>query len=382
MTKWIGITTVAALVLAGCSDSKSVVGPDASLDFGNASAGGGGNVYTSTNAVSGNMIVMYNRASDGTLSAGASFATGGTGTGAGLGNQEAVIFAYNARFLITVNAGSNEISVFRRRGNGTLELTDKVGSGGTIPVSIAARDGLIYVLNAGGNGNVTGFTVSPAGKLAALAGSTRPLSQAGGTGPAQLGFTPNGKVLVVTEKATNKIDTYTVGSDGLLAGPTVYASSGATPFGFGFDRLGRLIVSEAQGGAADQGTVSSYDVSTSGALSVLDASKPNFESAPCWIVITRDGRYTYTTNTASNTISGFRIRTNGTLELLDPDGITATSDVGPIDAALSRGDQQYLYVLNQAGTITAYEVESDGGLTQLAGGASGLPAGSNGLVAR
>jgi 6-phosphogluconolactonase (cycloisomerase 2 family) len=113
----------------------------------------------------------------------------------------------------------------------------------------------------------------------------------------------------------------------------------------------------------------------------VDPAVPDHQSAPCWIVITPDGRFTYTTNTASNSISGFRIRPNGTLELLDASGVTAMSDAGPIDAALTQGNAEYLYVLNAGGmSITVYRVEKNGALTQLGGGASGL-GGANGLAA-
>ena len=57
-------------------------------------------------------------------------------------------------------------------------------------------------------------------------------------GPAQVEFSPRGNLLVVTEKMTNKIDTYTVGRRGLAEGPMVHNSVGITPFGFEFDRRG------------------------------------------------------------------------------------------------------------------------------------------------
>lgn len=93
--------------------------------------------------------------------------------------------------------------------------------------------------------------------LTPLADSTRPLSDAAAS-PAQISFSPNGRLLVVTEKATNRLATYTVDRDGRASGPMAYASAGMTPFGFAFTSRGYLIVSEAFGGAVDASAVSSY----------------------------------------------------------------------------------------------------------------------------
>ncbi len=202
-------------------------------------------VYTLTNAPAGNAVKVFHRGGGGSLSPGGEFATGGTGTGTGLGNQGGLVLDGNR--LFAVNPGSDSISSFRVRGHG-LELIDTDASGGDQPISLTVDDGLLYVLNAGGAGNITGHTISRHGALSPLVGSTRPLSGAA-TGPAQVSFDPRGETLVVTEKNTNLIDTYEVNGDtGLASGPNPQASAGATPFGFAFDRRGHLIVSEAFGG--------------------------------------------------------------------------------------------------------------------------------------
>src|SRR4029079_14381215 len=122
---------------------------------------------------------------------------------------------------------------------------------------------LLYVLNAGGSGNITGFNIGRHGTLTPISGSTRPLS-GGATGPAQVQFSPDGDLLVVTEKTTNLIDTYTVDRHGIANGPTTHPSSGATPFGFAFSKRGTLIVSEAIGGTPGLSAVSSYDLDDDG----------------------------------------------------------------------------------------------------------------------
>ena len=338
-----------------------------------------GLVFTSTNAVAGNEIVTYQRARNGALSVADRTATQGLGTGGGLGNQGGLVLTKNGRWLFAVNAGSDEISVFAVR-RGRLSLTDKVNSGGTRPVSLTVQGDLLYVLNGGGTNNITGFTIGESGKLTPIANSTRPLSAAA-TGPAQIEFTRDGDALVVTEKATNKIDLYAV-EDGIASGPAVRASNGVTPFGFAFDKRGHLIVSEAFGGAPNQAALSSYNVSEEdGSLSVISPSVKDNQSAACWVVVTKNGRYAYTTNTASGSVSGYRVARDGSLTLLG-DGLTAVigAGSGPIDASLSKSSQ-FLYVLNGAiGTVNGYRVEVNGSLTPI-NNVGGLVPGANGLVA-
>ena len=202
--------------------------------------------------------------------------TQGQGTGGGLGNQGAVTLSGNGRHLFVVNARSNTVSTFAVRRSG-LRLESSVDSGGLQPISVTEHDGIVFVLNAGGAGNVAGFRHS-GGTLRPIADSARPLSAAGGTGPAQVGFNPEGDVLLVTEKATNRLTTYPVRDDGAIGAPVVTASHGVTPFGFAFDPRGRALVSEAFGGAANASAVSSYWLADDG-LEVLSASVPTTESA-------------------------------------------------------------------------------------------------------
>ena len=334
-------------------------------------------VYTLTNAAAGNAVKVFDRAGDGSLSADGQVATGGAGSGTGLGNQGALVL--DGHLLFAVNAGSDSISFLRVEGGG-LELVDTVGSGGDLPISLTVHDDLLYVLNAGASANISGFEVSRGGNLSPLAGSTRPLS-GNAPGPAQISFDPAGETLVVTEKDTNLIDTYQVDpGTGLAGAPNTQASAGATPFGFAFDKRGHLIVSEAFGGATDQSAVSSYEV-TDGVIDPISPSVRTTETAACWIVVTKNGRFAYTTNTGSGSISGYRVGRDGALSLLDGDGETGLTGPGPIDMALS-GSSRFLYSLNSGdGTISGFRVRTDGGLGSI-GGVGGLPGTASGLAAR
>ena len=378
MKTQIAVLALAAAAVAACSPDRGVTGSTglAALhaDRLGASAGGGSGeqaVYTLTNQASGNAVAIFTRAADGRLTAAGTVSTGGTGTGAGLGSQGALALNDEGQLLFAVNAGSNEISAFQVNPEGRLSLVERSPSGGTRPISLTVHGHLVYVLNAGGSGNISGFTIDANGALTPLAGSTRPLSGPA-VGPAQVAFSPDGGLLLVTEKNTNLIDIYTVGDDGVATGPTSVASAGITPFGFAFGPADGLFVSEAAG------TASSYDVSDHGRLTVVSGAVPTHQGAPCWLVVTTDGRFAYTANARSGSISGFIIGASGSLSLRDPSGQTATVGAGNTDLALTA---RYLYQLNGGGTITALQVQEDGGLAIL-GVVGGLPAGVAGLVAR
>lgn len=230
-------------------------------------------VFTSTNSPGNNELLVFAEHQGGEWMLVARAATQGQGTGAGLGSQGAVALSADGRHVFVVNARSNTVSTFAIRGNG-ITLTSVVDSGGFLPISVTENDGAVYVLNAGGAGNVAGFR-NHGGELRALADGVRGLSASGGTNPAQVGFGADGEILVVTEKATGRITSYPARRNGTLGNPVVTVSAGATPFGFAFDRRDHLIVSEAMASAA-----SSYRFDErSAAPAVISASVPNTQAA-------------------------------------------------------------------------------------------------------
>src|SRR4029453_1724343 len=164
-----------------------------------ASSGPGAAVYAPSNSPAGNEVLVYARSGDGTLEPAGSFATGGAGSGAGLGSQGAVIVSEDHRWLFAVNAGRDSVSSFRIRPGHKLELVGTVRSGGSMPTSVAYRRGLLYVLNAGVPNSLTGFAVAGDGTMREIPGSTRPLS-AGATSPAQVGFDRTGRTGVVNQR--------------------------------------------------------------------------------------------------------------------------------------------------------------------------------------
>ncbi len=345
--------------------------------------GDGGAVFTLTDDAAGNAVLAFARAPDGTLAAAGAFLTGGAGSGGGepvLGSQGALAQSSDGRFLLAVNAGSDEISSFRIDG-ARLTLVGRAPSGGLFPVSVAEHDGIVYALNAGGDGNVSGLLLDEDGTLTPLPGSTRPLGSTA-AGAAQVAFDRSGELLVVTEKAARELVLYTVDGHGRPSAPHLVPSSGAVPFGFGFTARDVLVVSEAGGGPSGTSAVSSYALDDASA-EVVSASVPDYQRASCWVVITRSGRRAYVANAGSGDISAYGIDAHGALTL-PPGGEAAATLPGgkPLDLALSAGDG-FLYAVDAARHVIAgFAVGDDGALPPFTSGAAGLPASAVGLGAR
>src|SRR5881296_1982082 len=373
----LAVLALATAALAACEPNPSVTGPAAALqaarDAGaSAALADPGAVYTLTNQVGGNAVAVFARGADGRLTAAGTVSTGGTGTGASLGSQSAVTLSDDGRWLFAVNAGSNDVSVFSVSPAG-LALASRTASGGTLPISLTVHGNVLYVLNAGGDGNISGFTLGSSGALTPIAGATLALSGSN-VGPAEVQFSPDGNSLVVTEKNTNRLDLYAVDANGVASGPTTTASAGATPFGFAFGHRHELFVSEAAGSA------SSYVLDARGIVTLVSGAVSTHRGAPCWAVVTADGRFGFTGNGAGS-VSAFAIAPDGAISLVDADGGTAVIGAGVNDIALSN-NSRYLYVLQTSGAqaIHAFRVQADGHLTAL-GPIAGLPAGTRGLAA-
>jgi 6-phosphogluconolactonase len=366
-----------------------------------------GAVYAATNSFAGNEIVVYERAADGALTQIQRAATGGRGSGLGLthpvqdidplGAQNSLVLSPDHRFLFAVNAGSDEISSFRVRPHG-LELADKVPSGGSFPNSLAVHDDLLYVINSGGDANITGFRVDGDGELTAIHGSARSL-HAGGSNPpdplanpGQVSFTADGRRLIIDHKGPSLFLVFAVGHDGRpSAAPVVTQAAGYIPFSFIIGPGGAIVSDEVFGthppnpNPTGDSAASSYTLRPDGTLAVLTASLPTFQTAECWIDWD-GGSYVYSSNTNGNTLTGFRVDRNGRLALLQADGVAyayPNPTAFPADIKITP-DGRFLYTLNQgAGTISTFRIERNGNLTPV-GEAGGLPVydGAEGLAVR
>ena len=345
-------------------------------------AQGSGNVYVMTNQATGNSIMVFQRDSSGALTYLATYASGGNGAGTGgdpLGSQNSLVLAPDQQLLLAVNAGSNSVSVFAVFGH-QLKLLDTASSGGVMPVSVAVRRQFVYVVNAGGTPNIAGFEVNASsGHLTPIPGSTQNLPGGAASSPAQISFRPDGGSLFVTEKGDNLVDVFPL-VQGVAQAGTAFASSGTGPFGFAFGRNDIAVVSNSAGGADGAASAASYAIGPGGMLRRISPAIGDTQTAACWLVVTGNGQYAYTTNTASGTISSYTVAPNGDLALLN--SVAATpGDVTPIDMALS-SDSRYLYVRDAGnGAISTYSIGSDGSLTSITG-AWGIPDTAQGIAAQ
>ncbi len=333
-------------------------------------------VYVQTNDAERNEIVAFGRNADGTLEPLGAFATGGTGDGVPhLTSQGSVVLTNDGAHLLVTNAASDDLSLFAVRSR-SLELVSRLQTG-VAPKSVAEHEGLVYVLNTGG-AYLAGVRIAR-GELVAIEGSRRHLSAPNADG-AQVAFTPDGSTLVVTERGTDSIVTYAVGADGLLGEAHVHPSSGQTPYGFAVAADGTLVVTEAFGAQAGKAAASSYRIAA-GSVEPRTRSAGNGLSEICWAVISKDGRYAFTTNFADGKISRYRIERDGTLALEDPAaGVTVENSAGVRDEDLS-SDGRYLYAVDaDARRIFGFAVGDDGSLEPV-GSWDGLPATVAGLAA-
>ena len=332
-------------------------------------------VYVQTNDPTGNQVVTYLSDGRGLHEVGRTD-TGGLGgalPGAAvdkLASQGGLASDPSDGLLVGVNGGSNTLSVFHTFGP-FVSRPRVISSGGTTPVSVAVRGDLVYVLNAGGSGSVQGFY---AHSLAPIPGSNRSLGLTPGltpvflNTPGQIGFTPDGRHLVVTTKANGSaIDVFNVGPSGSVAGPpVVHPSATPVPFGFTFDRAGHLVVTEAATSA-----LTTYAIAPTGTLTEL-GSTVDGQAALCWV--TTNGTFFFGANAGSATVTSYTIGSSGVPTVV---GNTST-DPGPIDLAASP-DGNSLFVETGAGDLVdSFAVRPNGTLVAT-GSVSPELAGHNGL---
>ena len=338
-------------------------------------------VFVQTDSASGNHVVAYHRAADGTLSPAGSYATGGLGgilAGSVVdhtASQGSLTYDSWHHLLYAVNAGSNTVSVFAVHGD-RLALRQVLSSGGTFPVSVAVHGDVVYVLNARSGGSLQGYRVFGS-FLAPLPGSSRALgldptaTPEFTNTPGQVAFTPDGAQLIVTTKANgNDIDVFGVGSGGWLsAAPVVNSEPGTVPFAISFDVYGNLVIAEAGTNA-----LATFAIGGHGTLSKLDAVGTG-KMATCWVAPA--GAFLFASNAGSADVSGFTSSAGGQLTLL---GATGT-DPGTVDASAAAGGR-FLYVQTGGnGIVDEFSVGGAGALTEIGSVTVPDAVGGEGIVA-
>ncbi len=342
-------------------------------------------VYAMTNNATKNEVLVFSQGNDGSFQSTGNFATGGRGSGGvsdPLESQGSLTVSADHSLLFAVNAGSGTVSSFRIVGD-RLVLADQEPTDGTEPVSVAQHGHFVYVLNQGGDGSIAVFTVDDSGHLREVPNSTTLLS-ATSLGGSSVAVSPDGQLLAVVERLTDNIDVFHVLPNGTLSAITTTPDPNPGGFSAIFSNGGQLLVSETgPSGVANGSTISSFTVNSDATLAAISNAVPTEGAANCWLAITPNGKWVYTSNSGSDNISGFNVAQNGTLTPIG-NGVVAALPAGShnVDIAVS-GDSKFVFTQDSAaGTIGVWSVNSDGSLKEVAL-VPGLPklSGTNGLAA-
>ncbi len=324
-------------------------------------------IYTSSNELGGNRVIAFDiRNQAGNLTEIGSFPTGGTGTGAPIGNQAALATDASDWWMFVANAGDGSVTSFRLQPRG-LQFVNRVASGGHSAISVTVFGTLVYVLNEGSGlaedapenryDTISGFEFNGVGELVAIPDSTRIIDNTQLTAPAQIGFNKSGTVLLITEKATNTLTTYLMQADNTPAlNPLKRPSAVPTPFGFEFGDRDYVFITEANGGG--QGVTASYRVNreTGEVSSLVDLIDQG--DATCWTVLSSDQTVGYSVNTGSGTVSPYRINFDGTIEpfFRSNADFQVSTGAAPRDAVITQNNQFFYTLNNGDGQIRAFSV--------------------------
>lgn len=368
-------TLVTALAATVASLSPASAHSPASREDGH----GGHAVFVQNDDPAGNTVIAYARSTSGALSEIGRYPTGGLGgvlTGSVVDHLASEgSLGYDRGLLVAVNAGSDTITTFAVAG-GRLVRLQVLPAGGSFPVSVTLRGDRAFVLDARGGGSIQGY-LRVGDRLVLVPSWHRPLgldphqTPEFTSTPGQIGFTPDGRQLVVTTKnGSNSVLVYGVHRFGLATTPATTRLPGAVPFGFAFDSRGDLALTEA-----GTNSVATFRIAPDGSLTPLDTAATG-QAATCWAVVTHDR--VYASNAGSRSLSGYRIGDHGDLQSL---GTTAT-DAGTVDAAASP-DGRFLYVqAGVAGIVDAFRVAADGTLVDVGSVTVPNGAGGEGIVVR
>lgn len=346
----LGALAVAVLLAAcGGGDHNDVFRPDSQ-------------VYAETNS-SANSIVHMGASADGSLVVRNAFGTGGAGTNNGpdpLTSQYSVIVTPNRQTLFAVNGGDNSVSAFAINGlSGDLTLLQTNPTTGTLPVSLAYQQGILYVLFQGSqtiqaypvNGGVLGV---PLGSYA-IANTVSAASK-----PTEITLSPDGQYLLVNAGTdSNTVDAFAIHPDGSLGTQVVNSNGIASPFASVFFNGRTVLLTNAAGHALQALDFNQGQLTAIGAPVVGDV-----QGAPCWLVITPDGRYAYAGNGGSGSISSYVVHGDGTLSLLNAQA--ASENLAVAGDAWISANGRYLYsAYLAAGVVMSYIIGFDGSLTKI-----------------
>jgi 6-phosphogluconolactonase (cycloisomerase 2 family) len=395
------LLAVAALLIPWVADA-------ASKSSAKAAKAPAGWVFTSNNNPKGNQVIAFKRGSDGKLTQAATVPTGGKGIASEppfgfpiVDSSGAINLTPDGKLLFVVNAGSNTVTSFQVTSSG-LKKVSVASTHGKLPISLASSGHLLYVVNEASQ-NIYGWRFSSSGKLTGISGSNEKLTAVTPKGgkdkvgvAAAIGFVNNGGVVAVTQRGLprtyGEINTFLIDQGGAAGPAKAFATRGvANPFGF--SAVGSyLLVSNAgfvatPSGAMPNpadftqftGTAATYKVSLDGKVRFIKNVTTGGRAA-CWLIVTKNGRTAFVTNTLSSgtppnggptsgagAVASMSVGPQGQLKLQKQ---ANTSPGFPGDEALSH-DDKYLYVsvpsiiVPGGSHMEVYKLGSNGSMTRI-----------------
>lgn len=334
--------------------------------------------------------------------------------------------SWDNKNVLIANAGDGTVSSLRVQDDLSLELVNVVEAGDIKPNGIASYGELVYVVSMGkkvedpSEGNIKGYKIDENGYLTPIPDSVRDLTGR----PASVEFTPDGKYLLVVEITTGVVHSYAVGSDGLLSDEPVssidspLAPDGrffALPIGTklisGQDDNNILLVTETRFIDSEHnfnpvsaehkerypflplfegqaGSVTSYNIDANGQLSIISpdviagSSYWDGQQAVCWVTTSQDGKYAWTTNPLTSSISTYQVNEDGSIELKEEIAYQDDNfNEYYLDMDLS-ADGNYVNVISgNTGVTWVFKIDHDSGELSLVDGYEGsAPVYSYGLV--
>jgi len=385
----------------------------------------GGHLYMQTNEVK-NAIIHYRRSANGTLSEVERVATGGAGSGElspiyhtnrpnDFEGAASVVLTPDRRFLFATNAGDNSVSSFAVNKEGRLTLLDveRTGNtqgGGAKSVAYDPSSRTLFVVHTFGPDHLRLMSVDSEGKLtprperysvntmdwpnrvptmAVLSPDGKFLfvgtafdelpSRKNPDGSLILWIPHNGALHVIASNAPDPdgIVVFRVGEDGALREPSFYDARGASPFYIAFlhNRPDTFLVGYAVSNGVSVGKVDANGKITVSAPVTLDTSA-GVPSELCWLAVSPNDRWVFTTNFGYSDISSYRIDGNVLSIAKDPAspkvpgdgtfrGIDGVVSSGPSDSWISP-DGAYLYqIYGNASKLVGYATQPDGWLEEV-----------------
>jgi hypothetical protein len=235
-----------------------------------------------------------------------------------------------------------------------------------------------------------GFRVARNGQITAIPSAVYPTGKQPASLPVSIEFDATGKILVgsrfsfdLTSPGANSIQTFTLEPAGTLHNApgspfqTSVAARNTQPFSFAFNPANPTQL--FSGNSVDfttspTGTVAGYLLAETGQLAALPQGAVNSTGQinTAWVALTHDGEDLYASNSASDSISHFKVDEAGRLTFVAAVTVLDNNVYdGPRSLVVSERDR-FLYVVNgrggqdgNNGSLVGFAIQADGSLKRL-----------------